>query len=369
MVNLKEFETIIDRTKNNPLFDEYKEIADNIRVYEERLLKVESTKSKFSEKVFKKVSGEYAASIKKYSKKIGPLKEKLVSEMEDFSGKMKHLSTLKDQVTEKMEELELRYIAGEIDEDNYNQQKAEFGPQLNTLNEKFDLLSNNLTVYSAFLGEGTTLSESGDDEGDDEIEPESQEMDTDDEADSEEVAPVEGAKEDLDSWQETSEDSEQEITDDKESEQDGLAPEASDGMNEDEEAGDLDRTIEESYEDEFPAETKSADENTPAEIQRDSLKPCIIIIEGDSEQAEFFLTSDVLTIGRGPDNDIQLANDTSVSRHHSRISFENGEYIITDLDSSNGTFVNGERVTQIALSESDEISIGQTLLMFKLRPE
>jgi hypothetical protein len=95
------------------------------------------------------------------------------------------------------------------------------------------------------------------------------------------------------------------------------------------------------------------------------LEPAIVLREGMPDEKIFYMTNNVLSIGRGPDNDIQLSTDTSVSRHHSRITYEDDEYWIADLGSSNGTIVNGARVTKTILSGDDEISIGQTVLRFK----
>ncbi|MBN2383880.1 FHA domain-containing protein [bacterium] len=355
MVRIEDLETIVDRTQNNPVFAEYKELTENISIFEERLAKVKSTKSKFSEKVYKKVSSEYESNIKSYKKKVGPLFEKLNGEMAEFVAQQTQITPMLEQISEKLEELELRFIAGEVDETEYNSKKEEFGPQVKEINDKMAILNENIRVYSDFLGTEPS-----------EIEHVEPTPSPDEEHDHEEgfeeepegpAQPVEGASDDLDSWQETSADADEE-NDDSEDAADDSA----------EEERDLDQTLEESYEQDLSARSER-DENTPAEIDADDLRPHIVVIEGDSEQAEFQLSMDVLTIGRGPDNDIQLANDTSVSRHHSRISYENGEYIITDLDSSNGTFVNGERVTQMPLADNDEVSIGQTILLFKLQDD
>ena len=69
------------------------------------------------------------------------------------------------------------------------------------------------------------------------------------------------------------------------------------------------------------------------------------------------------TIGRSRDNMIHLA-DERVSRRHARIDLEQGSFVIFDLDSVNGTFVNGERIQRQRLRSGDEIRIGDTRLRF-----
>ncbi|MBN1520526.1 MAG: FHA domain-containing protein [Spirochaetales bacterium] len=71
-----------------------------------------------------------------------------------------------------------------------------------------------------------------------------------------------------------------------------------------------------------------------------------------------------ITIGRGTDNKIVL-DDSLVSRHHALIQKIKSEFFIKDLDSSNGTFVNGQPVPKgkyVKLGRSDVISVGRTEL-------
>jgi pSer/pThr/pTyr-binding forkhead associated (FHA) protein len=69
------------------------------------------------------------------------------------------------------------------------------------------------------------------------------------------------------------------------------------------------------------------------------------------------------SIGRSRDNKIYLA-DKRASRHHARIDLQQGTFVLIDLDSANGTFVNGQRVQRQALRSGDEIRIGDTRLRF-----
>jgi cytochrome P450 / NADPH-cytochrome P450 reductase len=62
-------------------------------------------------------------------------------------------------------------------------------------------------------------------------------------------------------------------------------------------------------------------------------------------------------IGRAPDNDIVVA-DPAVSRHHAELQIAAGTARIVDLDSNNGTYVNGQRVTSVRLADGDLVSVG-----------
>ncbi|MFP4566465.1 MAG: diguanylate cyclase [Spirochaetaceae bacterium] len=74
------------------------------------------------------------------------------------------------------------------------------------------------------------------------------------------------------------------------------------------------------------------------------------------------------TIGRGRECEIQLP-DISVSRRHARIIRETDGYIIEDLNSTNGTLVNGEPVTRRALKSGDQIRVGRLHLEFQNRED
>jgi hypothetical protein len=74
----------------------------------------------------------------------------------------------------------------------------------------------------------------------------------------------------------------------------------------------------------------------------------------------------VITIGRSSENDVSLA-DMNVSRHHAQIvQADNGTYTITDLNSTNGTYVNGQRIYgSVALRENDFVKVGDSILPWK----
>jgi hypothetical protein len=72
-------------------------------------------------------------------------------------------------------------------------------------------------------------------------------------------------------------------------------------------------------------------------------------------------------IGRAPECELVL-KDTRVSRRHARLHARNGVLVLTDLGSTNGTRVNGHRVTEMALGAGDKIEIGDTSLMVEAAP-
>jgi len=75
---------------------------------------------------------------------------------------------------------------------------------------------------------------------------------------------------------------------------------------------------------------------------------------------------DAITIGRSFDNAI-VVKDCTASKRHARIALDDGRYTLRDLGSRNGTYVNGDRVSEQVLREGDEIRVGAS--RFRLLPQ
>ncbi len=77
---------------------------------------------------------------------------------------------------------------------------------------------------------------------------------------------------------------------------------------------------------------------------------------------EFPLTQTEVSLGRSPDNQLVLSDDLSVSRHHAQFKYSGNGYVVTDLNSSDGTYVNGIQLaphTPRSLAAGDQVRIGQ----------
>jgi hypothetical protein len=84
---------------------------------------------------------------------------------------------------------------------------------------------------------------------------------------------------------------------------------------------------------------------------------------GDLAGREFAISKTLLSIGRGLDNDLVI-DDPRVSRHHAQVTFRHGHYLLRDLRSTNGTFVNAQTVDAVVLAPGDIVSIGGFELVF-----
>ena len=89
------------------------------------------------------------------------------------------------------------------------------------------------------------------------------------------------------------------------------------------------------------------------EQQREGQQP------GNSLRISRLLDGIPRIIGRAPDSSIQI-DEAVVSRHHARLCCEHGQVVLTDLNSGNGTFVNGQRITRAVITTGDRIRIGAT---------
>jgi pSer/pThr/pTyr-binding forkhead associated (FHA) protein len=78
---------------------------------------------------------------------------------------------------------------------------------------------------------------------------------------------------------------------------------------------------------------------------------------------EYPLTKESVTIGRNEENTIQI-NNLAVSGYHARIDAAGNEFILTDLQSTNGTFINDKRVVSHKLSHGDNIIVGKHVVLF-----
>jgi pSer/pThr/pTyr-binding forkhead associated (FHA) protein len=87
----------------------------------------------------------------------------------------------------------------------------------------------------------------------------------------------------------------------------------------------------------------------------------LIVRLGKSPKPEYDLSEQAVIIGREAINDIML-QELEISRRHASITFADGRYTIEDLNSTNGTFVNGRRIsTPVVLHDGDVIDLGDTV--------
>lgn len=100
-------------------------------------------------------------------------------------------------------------------------------------------------------------------------------------------------------------------------------------------------------------------------LPRLHLRRCSLSVRGG---AEHFFDKEVIKLGAMDDNDVVIRDDTA-SRYHCKIVQEETGYVLVDLESTNGTFVNGVRIREVFLHPGCTIAVGQKTLQFQARDE
>jgi pSer/pThr/pTyr-binding forkhead associated (FHA) protein len=115
-----------------------------------------------------------------------------------------------------------------------------------------------------------------------------------------------------------------------------------------------------------------ADEDAADEFPfpHDELQPgqgLLLVKRGPNAGSRFLLDRSTTSAGRHPDSDIFL-DDVTVSRRHAEFRRDAGEFVVVDVGSLNGTYVNREPVDTAVLSTGDEVQIGKFRLVFLTGP-
>lgn len=106
---------------------------------------------------------------------------------------------------------------------------------------------------------------------------------------------------------------------------------------------------------------------TAAPVLARTLKYRLTVSKGGTPGQSFVFEKSIVTIGRGPENDLVFANDPRMSRVHAEIRLHMGQIIVRNISQKNTLIVNGEKVEEKTLSGVSSLQVGETLL--KLEPQ
>ena len=93
----------------------------------------------------------------------------------------------------------------------------------------------------------------------------------------------------------------------------------------------------------------------------------LVVTRGPNTGSEFDLEHVITTAGRHPDSDIFL-DDVTVSRRHAEFRRDAGDFVVVDVGSLNGTYVNRDRIDEVVLHGGDEVQIGKFRLVYFTGP-
>jgi hypothetical protein len=82
------------------------------------------------------------------------------------------------------------------------------------------------------------------------------------------------------------------------------------------------------------------------------------------DEKELTIGEDATSFGRTTDNTVSFPDNSNISRHHAEIAFRDGKFVVTDLGSSNGTTINGQKIDgETALNDGDFITLGNSVIV------
>jgi hypothetical protein len=134
------------------------------------------------------------------------------------------------------------------------------------------------------------------------------------------------------------------------------------GSSEGFEVGDLDILGEEE-----DIELDGGEAATKEEEKSDKPRRAVLLYqEGTPEEQIYPFSGEAMSLGRGRDNDVQVKNDSKVSRYHCKLYRRGPNFYVEDNKSANGTLVNGELITERRLFGGEEVIIGETFFRFRI---
>ncbi len=311
---------------NQQLLEETNQLKEARRIVRERLEKIESGKSQVSASVHDRVRTDYAKKLHEATQALLAKKSAVDRELATLYQAKAKVSDHVRQHSEELEELKFRHSLGEFDKTEFTRQSQQVTEKLAKFEAVLAAVNSNIERYEQLLADEPDLLPEGpkairtvaappveEPSVHDVLSPD----DTDDPVESYELQSSRG---------------------------DYFTPNQVGAT----------RAITK----ELEADTHVGAEPTPA------AGPLLVVLEG-ANAGHIYSVGTQITIGRSKENHVAL-KDAKISRQHAVIQKMKSEWIITDLQSSNGVFVNGARIEKVALQPGDHIHIGSFVFEFRM---
>lgn len=316
---------------NQKLLEDATHAKEEWRVIRDRIAKIDENKSKVSPVVYERVHRDYSSRLKEVSAALMKKKEAVDRELGILRETRGKISSQLEERRHKLEELKFRNTLGEFGEDEYQSASKVEQDKISKFETILAAIDNNITRYgSIFEGEDKLF------EGDE----------------GEAGAPKHHKKPAIPPRAEVEPATDsQGFVADEELEKDYFASQS-----------DFEQTNPEIVPEESATSRQAQSLATPRAAHKK--QPRLVIINGEETGTAFMLKS-TTSMGRAESNTVPL-KDAKISRQHAQIQKQGNEYVIVDLNSSNGTYVNGQRIEEHVLSNGDEIQIGDFILQFQV---
>jgi hypothetical protein len=341
---------------NQELLEESTSIKEHWKVVRNRLEKIESSKSQVNPTVYKRVKDDYQQRLEEVTKQLMDKKQAIDSELETLYATRAKIAEQLESQQHDLEEIKFRNTLGEFGEDEYQSRIKDHQDIIGKFETAINSVTANISRYESIFHEEAELlgveAATPDMESSAAIhageEPEPGDTDRVDMGEIPEIEP-----EIEEEMGETSEEKQYEEEPLKTDEEGYILNEMEGGyFSEGDEAG----TSEDS-------QTVRSDLDQAPPKKAALPRARVVIISGDQAGAAYPL-KDTVSIGRADSCTIVL-KDAKTSRQHAQIQQHGSEFIIVDLSSSNGTFVNGQRIDEHVLQNNDEVQIGDYILQFQ----
>ncbi len=293
---------------NKTLLDEASKLKEERHLWKDRLAKIEGNKANVSDNVYRKVYNDYAS-------KLQEITNKLLEKKQDIDRELAVLYETRDKIQsnlkghkEILEEVQFRFKLGEFSKEEFQEKGKEEEDKVARFEKVLNSVQANIKKYeSIFEGEEDLFGD--------------------------EVASL--PEEELDEWEK-------------------------------EAAAGVEASIEkeEGIAKGVPSPGAESPEWLEATKPNLQSQPQMTIIAGNENVGKSYAIDGTITIGRSHTNRIIL-KDSKVSRQHAEIKLRGAESILIDLNSSNGTLVNGQKVHEHILSPNDEVQIGDYILQYQ----
>jgi len=347
------------------LLSEFKSRVDKFEKFQTFIDKAKSQAGKFASQVVEKVVKDNTDKSIEVVGEIIPLMadmETVINEMEaEKEAAVEHAKDSKF----KLEELELRHMIGDLTPEAFEDEAREHKEIVESTESEVQAIDEELGRFGGAierwqeLGTKAGMMPDASDNGVDEVEVEEEEEEE------EEIEMVEEEEDvDMSAFEEGDRDGSHvksvSIAEDLSDVFDG-----DDAADDDEgfEVGDLDILGDD---EEIELEAGSEEDEEDEEDDDAPRRSVLLYQEGTAEEQIYPFTGDVMSLGRGRDNDVQVKNDSKVSRYHCKLYRRGPNFYIEDNKSANGTLVNGELITERRLFGGEEVIIGETFFRFRI---
>ncbi|MFC1848786.1 FHA domain-containing protein [candidate division CSSED10-310 bacterium] len=323
--NLSEPFEIYDMSVNNPMAQGFLEKSAFLKFLIQQI------------KALLNDAGEVKGSIQKYNSFVNQIervrnellkeKDQIKQNVENFKVKMEEINKRRRNISQQIMQLTRGKTEGQIDQDSYHRQKYELEMKRKSLGNQIHIMNKNISIYNSLMNSPISTEQF--------------------EHVTEEMAAVRGqADEGLHALED----------------EDLIFDDSADGITYmgvlDSDIGTVKKNLK------IEGDPSGAAQEEPVTPQGEDR---LNIITETGKQYYYSLSVDkIVRIGRSSQNDIQIPSP-AVSRNHAEIRYEQGDFYINDLESSNGTFVNDKMVIRRKIVPNDTISIGGTRLIYLIQ--